>query len=153
MLYGRLPPKPDITATPYEKGTYAPFLMMLFRPHRSSQDVVNFAFTGHYFSGTEDDAWNAIHHEYQAWRSMVESTAAQCQGKAPALSAAWWSSLVSHGMRNYDLAAAKHKTIADSTPANLDALPVMITNVSTNTAEADGEPNHDAIDSDTSDEP
>ena len=32
VLYGRSPPKPDKSATPSEKGLYALFLMLLFRP-------------------------------------------------------------------------------------------------------------------------
>ena len=38
VLYGKLPRLPDDSATAAEKGYYALFMMLLFRPHRSVSD-------------------------------------------------------------------------------------------------------------------
>ena len=38
VLYGKLPRLPDDNATPAEKGYYALFMMLLFRPHRDVGD-------------------------------------------------------------------------------------------------------------------
>ena len=77
ILYGRLPRLPDPKAPAYEKATYALFIMMLFRPHRSLADIAEFAFGGHHFQGSIEDAWQAIFQEYEQWRTRIHETAAK----------------------------------------------------------------------------
>ena len=42
ILHARLPRLPEETATSFEKGSYALFLMLFFRPHRDVCDFVRF---------------------------------------------------------------------------------------------------------------
>ena len=73
VLHGHSPPLPDNSATPAEKGLYALFLNLLFRPHRTFQDILDFTFKGHYFSGSIDEAWLAVYEEFQEWRAKTET--------------------------------------------------------------------------------
>ena len=43
VFHGRLPRLPHADAPPRERGCYAAFLMLLFRPHRRYQDVIHIA--------------------------------------------------------------------------------------------------------------
>eukprot|EP00973_Karenia_brevis_P034518 4761293-Karenia_brevis.AAC.1 len=45
ILYGKMPRKPDDRSTAEERGRYAIFMMLMFRPWRSIQEVRNWTAT------------------------------------------------------------------------------------------------------------
>ena len=65
ILYGKRPKLPDATATEQEKGLYALFLMLLFRPHTSIGELLKTSTTKGSSSSRsfadEDAAWRAIY--------------------------------------------------------------------------------------------
>eukprot|EP00973_Karenia_brevis_P094624 12423379-Karenia_brevis.AAC.1 len=69
-----MPNPPAHNATPYERGVYALFVMLLFRPHRSLDDIVNFGLADVPASCPTDNAWNLLVSEYQHWRRQLEAT-------------------------------------------------------------------------------
>ena len=59
VVSGKLPREPPEDAQTKEKGIYALFLMMLFRPHRSFDEIVYVSIRDVAEIGTEDDIWTA----------------------------------------------------------------------------------------------
>eukprot|EP00973_Karenia_brevis_P076936 10683541-Karenia_brevis.AAC.1 len=68
---------PAHNATPYERGVYALFVMLLFRPYRS---IVNFGLADVPATLASDDAWNLIFTEYQNWRRQLEAAEKKMSG-------------------------------------------------------------------------
>ena len=69
-LYGRMPKKPARDGDDEEKGKYALFAMLLFRPWRGLRipDFLQKALCNH--SGVAvATAWQVVHREYERWRS------------------------------------------------------------------------------------
>ena len=71
-LLGRLPSKPDVkNSTCVDKGSYALFIMLLFRPRRfgASLDYLETVLhTQHARSLPEDAVWLLVYGEYLRWR-------------------------------------------------------------------------------------
>ena len=126
LLYGRLPPRAEEADKPYEKGMYGLFMLLLFRPHRTHQEILDFIFQQCEFRGTEDDAWTAVYNAYIQWRALEEAKAAETSSSVVTFSDNWWSCLIVNTMRNYDLAACRRESVADRVPSDLSKLPVGI---------------------------
>ena len=80
VLFGRSPRAPDDSSPPKEKGMYALFMMMLFRPHRSPHDLISVIFKGASVVGSEDAIYNLVYDEFLRWRrDEVESISRSCR--------------------------------------------------------------------------
>ena len=147
ILHAKLPRLPDLHATPEEKGTYALFLMLLFRPHREVSEIarpfkVSQAASPQTCSKdkSDDAAWTAVCDEFVRWRTYdIDATAAPYFKKSksetllePRLHGnrensgrrTWWACMISEKLRNYDTANRLHKVEASLPPQDLEALPV-----------------------------
>ena len=60
LFHGRLPRRPPEDAQPKDKGIYALFLMLFFRPHRDFSDIVRVATRNVAKRDAEDEIWIAI---------------------------------------------------------------------------------------------
>ena len=77
VLYGKLLVKPDAESSASERGRYALFRMLLFRPWRGV-DRVDFV-ERVAFEGGEAAVWEKLYAEYQTWRrSEANEIAAPC---------------------------------------------------------------------------
>ena len=107
LLHGRCPPVPDETATPKEKGVYALFLMLLFRPHRGVEDLVGAILQRAPEVTSEDAMWKYVHEAFLRWRHfdievpakrvLQGSTSAGGQRSATVMpfdSAPWWAVMI-----------------------------------------------------------
>jgi len=137
---------PDSQSTPEEKGTYALFLMLLFRPHREISEIARPRKTAQAspqkLSNDKKDeaAWTAVYEEFLRWRTHdIDAPAAPHFRKAnvaplPELRLhgnrsnsarrTWWACLISEKLRNYDAANRLHKVEASKAPQDLDTLPL-----------------------------
>ena len=122
VLYGKLPRLPDDTATDAEKGYYALFLMVLFRPHRSPEEFLEqrtdtVSSSQNITPPTSiDAAWGPVHEEFNRWRKAIHKLVEpynRCQPAVPQPSfntPEWWACLIDEKLRNYDALMSKHKT-------------------------------------------
>ena len=147
ILHAKLPRLPDLHATPEEKGTYALFLMLLFRPHREVSEIARPLKVAQAASPKkcskdkrDDAAWTAVYEEFLRWRTHdIDALAAPYFKKSkldtlpePRLHGnrdnpgrrTWWACMISEKLRNYDTANRLHKVEASLPPQNLGALPV-----------------------------
>ena len=59
---------PEESSTTQEKGMYALFMMLLFRAHRSIDDMLD-QIVGKYCScNTEDALWKTVYDDFLQWR-------------------------------------------------------------------------------------
>lgn len=70
ILNGRRPKLPDETSTADDKGRYAIFMMMLFRPWRDLDDSVDMWAGEALRSWKIDEIWDALFVEYLCWRRL-----------------------------------------------------------------------------------
>ena len=135
VLYGRLPRTPDESSTNSEKCCYGLFLMLLFRSHRSVEQLLNWSVgpTSVYPSpiGTIDEAWQNIYTEFQRWKTEDVDRIAlpyfkrneNCERPRPLFdSLDWWACMISEKLRNYDMSQRKHIVEAFNVPTNATLL-------------------------------
>ena len=129
--------------------------MLVFKEHRSVQDLVKAIFSGSGPPKTEDDAWTILYEEFTRWSTDVHDRASKfrfpnhvdpsLRERRPqfdALLAAepefdtsdWWACMVSDRLRNYDAAMRKHGTNMSAVPADLDNLPLFHATVENQTS-------------------
>ena len=99
--------------------------MLLFRPHRTFDDITTWSFQGQFFCGTTDDAFLAIAQEFETWRTALALQSTAHTASHVPLSEAWWACMITNAMRNFDLAANKHQMFADNIPTDVRTLPLM----------------------------
>lgn len=147
ILHAKLPRLPDLHATPEEKGTYALFLMLLFRPHRDVSEIARASKVGQAASPqtcskdkSDDAAWTAVYDEFVRWRTHeIDAIAATYFKKSQSETLpeprlhfnrenpgrrTWWACMISEKLRSYDTASRLHKVEASLPPQDLAALPV-----------------------------
>jgi hypothetical protein len=103
VICGKLPRVPDAAATASEKGVYALFLFLLFKPYRSIEDLVESLLPADVTVGTVDDAWLQIYEGFLRWRRNLDEVASSCKDAActhgssspPFDSVEWWSCMTS----------------------------------------------------------
>lgn len=127
VLYGRVPRCPDAEASPSEKGLYALVMLVLFKPHRHPQDLLDFVFRGARVQGSLDNAWGAMYKSFEAWRKQdIDGVAARFIKSAkrhPQFGTVdWWACIISEKMRQYDMIYKKH-TSEQMVTQNLSMLP------------------------------
>ena len=134
MLLGGMPHKPAKDATEIEKGTYALFIMLLFRAWQG-YECVDFLqrLLGDYKDGmAESLAWTLVYKEYLRWREQDIDAKARpylnkgmpC-GKEPAFDTdEWWACMTSVRLRNVELATHSLRSTPYSAPSDIDGLPV-----------------------------
>ena len=82
VLFARLPRLPDDSSSAREKGEYALFMMMLFRPHRSSQDLIAEIFKGAAVRGSRDAVYGLVYEEFLRWRrDEIELVSRSCRAR------------------------------------------------------------------------
>ena len=145
VFYGRLPRVPTETSTPYDKGIYGLFLMIVFRPHRLLQDLVS-AVSASASPKNEDEAWSLLYQDFLCWRKEVDDRASKFRfvpnndasslqarpdiesllASEPVFNTAdWWACMTSDRLRNYEAAMHKHGTDMSAVPTEVDNLPVF----------------------------
>eukprot|EP00973_Karenia_brevis_P030581 4217739-Karenia_brevis.AAC.1 len=70
ILYGRMPRKPDDKSNAEDRGRYAVFMMLMFRPWRSVQEVRKWAGAS-IGSGVIEWVWEALFLEFLRWRREI----------------------------------------------------------------------------------
>ena len=128
VLHGILPLRPEDRKTESQDSSvyleeqirYAIYLTMLFRPFRSVEDVLRRVCSGRWHHGAAE-YWKAFLSEFRHWRVSQESIAAGARRVAVPLSEEWWACRVCDAMKNYDVAAGRHLSKADTVPSS-DAL-------------------------------
>ena len=79
VLHGKCPTVPDASSSAREEGMYGVFLMLLFRPHRGVQELVERLVRTGGSLATEDEAWTRVYSAYQHWRRFeMEEVARSC---------------------------------------------------------------------------
>ena len=134
VICGKLPRAPDVAATASEKGVYALFLFLLFKPYRSIEDLVESLLPADVTVGTVDDAWLQIYEGFLRWRRNLDEVASSCKVAActhgssspPFDSVEWWSCMTSEKIRNYDVLQPAHTDEALQAPTNLTSLPEYV---------------------------
>ena len=111
-LYGRMPKKPVADADPEEKGKYALFVMLLFRPWRGVH-VPDFLDNVLYSSSGMplQVAWHKIHDEFIRWRRDEIDKVAQpylqrelpIEAQPSFNSRDWWACMTALRLRNLDV--------------------------------------------------
>ena len=132
-LYGRMPKKPVADADPEEKGKYALFVMLLFRPWRGVH-VPDFLGDVLYSSSGMPlhVAWHKIHDEFIRWRRDDIDKVAQpylqraspIEAQPPYNSRDWWACMTALRLRNLDISLRQDAAEKPSaTPSDLSLLP------------------------------
>ena len=132
VIHGKMPKVPGDNATPYEKGIFALFLMMLFRPHRNIRDVFPATLHSSVCDRNEDDPWNAVYMEFCRWRrDEIDAVAASCKQRLQEDSAFniefdsdfWWACLIHEKLRNYETSMRPQHGDLCTVPHDLAGLP------------------------------
>ena len=131
IVHGRVPRVPEASATAYEKGLYALFAMMLFRPHRSLSDLLDLAFGSGTLQASMDGAWEALYVEYCRWRQTIDRTAAPYFDRHASVrlprplfdTPEWWSCMISERLQNFELATRRHGSDITAPPEDLSYMP------------------------------
>ena len=132
VLYGKFPKGPDRASTEAEKGEFAMFVFLLFRPHRPFADLLRPALGASSFGLERDVALERLYVEYQRWRgdeidAVVAPYLDRCPGAPldpPAFgSSEWWACMVALRLRNLDLALKRHESGAFDPPGDPTGLP------------------------------
>ena len=82
LLFGRLPRSPDASSENSDKGQYAFLMMLLFRAHRETSDIVQAVFSHdaapfNTSSTDMNERWRLLFQEFERWRSEeIDSVAA-----------------------------------------------------------------------------
>jgi hypothetical protein len=148
-LIGHIPPRIHDESTFREKGEFALFVMLLFRPYRCFKTEVLEEAQKKVAKGSPSDAdahWTAIYEFYLTWRRDIDSIAKPLwqNGSSstlapgpPTLTAAselsgplatvskWWACAIYSKLRNFDLIAKKHTSRNSSVPTTVYGLPVV----------------------------
>ena len=119
-----------------DKGSYALFIMLLFRPQRfgASLDYLEpVLHTQHARSLPEDAVWLLVYGEYLRWRKDdIDAVAAPFLEKSTSPSPVmprfdtteWWACMISLRLRNIDLVLSNHLMNPYSEPTDIASLPV-----------------------------
>ena len=131
IYHGRPVKAPDSASSACDKGMYALTVMLLFRPYRSLDEIVDWCGLHVDVLGDSDSVWRFVYEGYLRWRRRVESSAARFYDgsvdKQPdPLSQEWWDCMVYERVRNFDGVHARHSADAGKAPANLSALPPFL---------------------------
>jgi len=121
VLCGGLPSTPTAASTAEEKGRFAIFMMMLFRPWRDLDNIVSSWMGSHVRASGIEVAWGALYSRFREWREAVIKIATPYYNpndlhhlKPPFDSDDWWDCLVFPRLQNMELALARQKRPTDS---------------------------------------
>ncbi|CAK0853031.1 unnamed protein product, partial [Prorocentrum cordatum] len=131
IYHGRPVKAPGSASSACDEGMYALTVMVLFRPYRSLEEIVDWCGLRVDVLGDSDSVWRFAYEGYLRWRRRVESSAARfydgAVDKQPdPLSQEWWDCMIYERVRNFDGARARHSADAGKAPANLPALPPLL---------------------------
>ena len=146
----RTPRAPTEASSASDRGGYGLFMMLLFRPHRRVNDLVQWAFAKQQPPRNEEEAWEMVYQDSLCWRREVDALARQCRplgshGKQISQDSSdvkrlveelldsecvfdtpeWWACMTSERMRNYDTGMRKHGADMSAMPTNVDDLPLF----------------------------
>ena len=121
-LQGYMPQKPAAGDSPERRGRYALYVMLLFRPWRSTR-VALATWTGFNSSAgvCEDDIWKSIDDEHSRWRLALSRSAAEARASSEEPlynSPAWWAILTYEKLRNMELTALPKSATARRRPTD-----------------------------------
>ena len=134
VLYGRIPAGVASDSCPSDKGLYALFVMLLFRPFRNVVDLFPVRET-HTDAELPDSAWMALFTEYQRWRDVevdsvaqpyLNRSAAHPMGTPEFGSKDWWACMVALRLRNLELTMTKHGGAEFQQPSDCSHLPSTV---------------------------
>ena len=131
ILHGKLPQTPGLEATSKEKGTYAFFLLLLFKPHRDMNDLLDDIFGKHFRPLSVDAAYDAAYSYYQLWKAeLLRASAIESNHQDVVLAAyppfdtpTWWARLTLEKIKNYDIALRRHTVESARAPIDVLGLP------------------------------
>jgi hypothetical protein len=130
VLLGALPTTPHSESTAEEKGKYALFIMMLFRPWRSVYGALTdwMGSPGLLRRRAQADVWLALYDAYTTWSQWLTSaTTCYCTppGKpTPAFNTAdWWACMSARCVDNLSIVLSRRMEHTKP-PTTIDGLPV-----------------------------
>ena len=132
VMFGRMPQRPHSQSSSEDRGKYALFLMMLFRPwRRPQQDVVSWAGPSAHSASCVEDFWDALFVSFLQWRREVIVAASPFFDRAsppkvePQFNTeTWWSCMTYLRLLNMELVLSSRKSDGCAGPATVLGLPV-----------------------------
>lgn len=132
VMYGRMPRRPDSQSSSEDRGKYALFLMMLFRPwRRPDADVVAWAGPCALSLTCIEDFWDALFVGFLQWRREVIDKASPffCRDNPskpdpPFNTENWWTCMTYLRLLNMELVLSSRKSDGCAMPGTLLGLPI-----------------------------
>ena len=132
ILYGRMPRLPQESSTPEERGRFAIFMMMLFRPWRDSDEAVDRWSGGSLAAGKIDEVWDKLFLEYLRWRreEIIEPAWPFFRRDVPHASPPaygteeWWACMVFTRLLHLELVLTHRKSNQQTKPTEILGLPI-----------------------------
>ena len=133
LLLGKLPARPSEEATSEERGHYALFIMLLFRPWRGYHcaDFLSNLLVGHSSPLLDAVAWDLVWNDFKKWREDDIDAVAKTYfdrslpvSDPPAFDTReWWSCLISTRLRNLELASHHRGAAFTAAPSDFSVIP------------------------------
>ena len=134
VLHGKLPSCPQADSTAEQRGKYALFLMLLFRPWRDKGTALQSWLQDHLpvLRGTDahtsDAVWLAIYAEYMRWRRDDLSLRAQPFFRRDGIARAeptydteeWWACAIYSRLNNMELFLSRKRSQKMSVSTDID---------------------------------
>ena len=127
VLFGKMPATPTSTSSSEERGRYAVFMMMLFRPWRHLEQTVLKDWMGDSVLTHIDAAWEALFTEFLRWRKedIIDVASPYFNRAAPFQERSlrplfekdgsdWWPCLIYPRLLNMELALARKRRNKDT---------------------------------------
>ena len=137
VLLGKLPQSPATDASAEQKGTYAMFMMLLFRPWRSPSSAVAAWLLSQQICPRDqaqnaDVVWSAMYAEFLRWRQddihRIAEPYFQRTGQSLATPAydseSWWACMIYLRLSNLELVTSRKKSVKHSSPTEIFGVPV-----------------------------
>ena len=128
LALGRLPRTPTVSSSSEEKGRFALFMMLLFKPWRGYEEVdfLDRVLNRGAMRRTESEMWDLLSEAYTSWRARMKVVATEVrrgQGEKPAFDTPeWWDAVSYPCVRDLELACSRHTRGGDDKPADLELL-------------------------------
>ncbi len=133
ILYGAIPRLTGASTTAQDRGRYAIFMMLLFRPWRDKDEAVQSWAGACFRRGNIEDIWNGIFLSFLAWRRELIDTAWPYYDRSrhdlefPSFqtnSLVWWACVVYPRLLSMELFLSRRSRSSASDSVQLLGLPV-----------------------------
>ena len=139
LLLGKSPSCPQKDSTAQEKGMYALYMMMLFRPWRRPSAALrtwlgDLQAESAHERPSADQVWTKLFEEFLQWRQHIKEVAAPYFRRywpqdAPGLdrpphdTSEYWACMVYLRLSNLELTLSRKKSVKGTAPSHFDGLP------------------------------